>query len=97
MGFLDGLLSGGAALNVLGGMAMGFNQKEAEASKLAAQKELGEEQDARQKELIKFETNLKKKYDIEKAFKLQKEKSAEKIELAKIKLKEQLEKNKTKG
>lgn len=97
MGILDGLLSGGAALNVLGGMAMGFNQKEAEASKLAAQKELSEEQDARQKELIKFETNLKKKYDIEKAVKLQKEKTQEKLELAKIKVKEQLEKNKPKG
>jgi len=97
MGILDGLLSGGAALNVLGGMAMGFNQKEAEASKLSAQKELAKEQDARQKELIKFEANLKKKYDIERDLKLAKEKSAEKIELAKIKAKEQLEKNKPKG
>lgn len=97
MGILDGLLSGGAALNVLGGMAMGFNQKEAEASKLAAQKELSKEQDVRQRKLLEFETNLKKKYDIERDLKLAKQKTQEKIELKKLALQEQMQKNKPKG
>jgi hypothetical protein len=97
MGFLSGLLSGGAALNVLGGMAQQYNkisdERRAEEFTLKRDKEKYEAEEG----LVRLRTKLESESALKQAIAKAKIDKQAKIEVQKLKLQEQNLKNKPKG
>ncbi len=97
MGFLSGILSGGAALNVLGGMAQGYNQKVATDRKEAYESSRDDKKIEAEKSLLNTRLEAEKTSAMEVAKAKLKADKETKIAVQKLKNKNLAIKNKPKG
>ena len=97
MGLFGRLFSGGAAMNVLGGMAQQYNKISDEKRAEEFTKERDDVKYTKEKELVDFRTKLENQGALKRTIEKAKIDKAAKIEVQKLKLKEAQAKSRPKG